>query len=216
MNDAVRQIIAGDKPVFLLIAGPNGASKSTFSEKRLKPLGLPCIDPDAVAKELLGRYVENREEAMQATVEASLRARRHFLEGKSIALESVFSDRKGYKLGLLEEARREGFKTVLVFIGVDSPDICIARVQDRVNHGGHDVPDDVIRDRFPRCFANLRMALSRVDIAMFVDNSGCYGPETPVDASRHYVFGIVEAGVGSEIMKPVPIWFTRFGVADAL
>ena len=64
MNDAVRRSIAGDKPVFLLIAGPNGASKSTFSEKRLKPLGLPCIDPDAVAKELFGRYVKNRDEAI--------------------------------------------------------------------------------------------------------------------------------------------------------
>ena len=52
MNASIRRIIAGDEPVFLLIAGPNGASKSTYSEKRLKPLGLPCIDPDAVAEEL--------------------------------------------------------------------------------------------------------------------------------------------------------------------
>ncbi len=216
MNDAVWRSIAGDKPVFLLIAGPNGASKSTFSEKKLKPLGLPCVDPDAVAKEMFGRYVENREEAIQATVEASLRARRHFLEGKSIALESVFSDRKGYKLGMLEEARRAGFRTVLVFIGVDSPEICIARVQDRVNHGGHDVADDVIRDRFPRCFANLRKALSRVDIAILVDNSGCYGPDTPVDASRHYVFGVVGASPRPEILEPVPNWFTHFGIANVI
>ena len=216
MNDAVRRSISGDKPIFLLIAGPNGASKSTFSEKRLKPLGLPCIDPDAVAKELFGRYVKNRDEAIQATVEASLRARKHLLEGKSIALESVFSDRKGYKLGLVEEARRAGFKTVLVFIGVDSPEICIARVQDRVNLGGHNVPDNVIHDRFPRCFANLRKALARIDIALLIDNSGCYGPETQVDGSRHYTFGIVEAGVRPEIMKPVPDWFTRFGIADVI
>jgi len=216
MIDAVRRSIAGDKPVFLLIAGPNGASKSTFSEKRLKPLRLPCIDPDAVAKELFGRYVENRDEAIKATVEASLRARKHLLQGKSIALESVFSDRKGYKLGLLEEARRAGFKTVLVFIGVDSPEICIARVQDRVNLGGHNVPDNVVRDRFPRCFANLRKALAKIDIALLIDNSGCYGPDTQVGGSRHYMFGIVEVGVRAEILEPVPHWFTRFGIAEAV
>ena len=216
MTDAVRRSIAGDKPVFLLIAGPNGASKSTFSEKRLKPLGLTCIDPDAVAKELFGRFVQNRDEAVQATVEASLRARKHLLEGRSIALESVFSDSKGYKLGLLEEARRAGFKTVLVFIGVDSPEICIARVQDRVNRGGHDVPDNVIRDRFPRCFANLRKALARIDMALLIDNSGCYGPEIQVDGSRHYMFGLVEASLHAEIMEPVPNWFTRFGIADVI
>ena len=105
---------------------------------------------------------------------------------------------------------------MLVFIGVDSPEICVARVQDRVNHGGHDVPDNVIRDRFPRCFANLRKALATIDIALLIDNSGCYGPEIQVDGSRHYMFGIVEVGVRTEIMKPVPDWFTRFGVADAI
>lgn len=216
MIDAVRRSIAGDKPVFLLIAGPNGASKSTFSKKRLKPLGLPCIDPDAVAKELFGRYVENRDEAIQATVEASIRARKHLLKGKSIALESVFSDRKGYKLGLLEESRRAGFKSVLIFIGVDSPEICIARIQDRVTLGGHDVPDNIIRDRFPRCFANLRKALAKIDVALLIDNSGCYGPDAQEVGSRHYMFGFVEAGIRTDIVEPLPDWFTRFGIADVI
>ena len=215
MNVSIRRVIAGNEPVFFLIAGPNGASKSTYSAKRLKPLGLPCIDPDAVAIELLGRHAKTRDEAIQATIEATHRVRQRLLDSSSVALESVFSDTKGHKLRLLDEARAAGFKTALVFIGVDSPEICIARVQDRVDHGGHDVPDDVIRDRFPRCFENLQKALAKVDLAILIDNSGCYGPESPVDGSRHYVFGVVETGVGTAIRNPVPNWFTRFHIADA-
>ena len=216
MTISIRRIIAGNEPVFLLIAGPNGASKSTFSENRLKPLGFPCVDPDAVAKEIFGTHAQTREEALQATIEATRRVRQHLLESSSVALESVFSDTKGYKLQLLDEARAAGFKIALVFIGVDSPEICIARVQDRVERGGHDVPDDLIRDRFPRCFENLRRALAKVDLAILIDNSGCYAPESPVDGSRHYWFGTVEAGVGSEIKEPVPNWFIRFRIADEI
>ncbi len=216
MNDAIRRIIAGDDPVFLLIAGPNGASKTTFTEKRLKPIGLPCIDPDAVAQELLRRHAQTRGEAIQATIEATRRVREHLLEARSVALETVFSDTQGHKLDLLDEARDAGFKTVLVFIGVDSPEICIARVLDRVELGGHDVPDDVIRDRFPRCFENLRNALPKVDLAILIDNSGCYGPEAPVDGSRHYIFGVVETGGVTEIKESVPNWFERFQIADII
>ena len=216
MTISIRRIIAGNKPVFLLIAGPNGASKSTFSENRLKPLGFPCIDPDGVAKELFGKHAQTREEAIQATIEATQRVRQHLLKSSSVALESVFSDTKGHKLRLIDEARTAGFKTVLVFIGVNSPEICIARVQDRVEGGGHDVPDDVIRDRFPRCFENLRKALTKVDFAFLIDNSGFYGPESPVDGMRHYQFGIVEAGVDPEIRKPVPNWFKNFRIADGI
>ena len=216
MNDAIRRIVAGDDPVFLLIAGPNGSSKTTFSQKRLIPLGLPCIDPDAVAQELFGRHPNNREEAIEATVEATRRVRQHVVGATSVALETVFSDTKGHKLRLLDEAHNAGFKTVLLFVGVDSPEICIARVMDRVEHGGHDVPDKVIRDRFPRCFDNLRKGLAKVDLAILVDNSGCYGPESPIDGSRHYIFGVIEVGRTKKIKQTVPNWFERFRIGDVI
>ncbi len=215
MADAIKEVITGDEPVFFLIAGPNGASKSTFSRKYLKPWGLTCIDPDEIAKEILGRHAKNRDEAVMATIEATDRVRKYFREARSVALESVFSDRKGHKLGLLEEARKNGFKTALVFIGVDSPEICIARVMDRVSHGGHDVPDDMIRARFPRCFENLKRALIKVDIALLIDNSGSYENEVP-DSVRHYRFCIVKASKIAELKEIHPTWFSQYGILDAI
>jgi hypothetical protein len=56
------------------------------------------------------------------------------------------------------EAR--GFAVFLVFIGLESGALSIARVQQRVQQGGHDVPDDRLRARFPRTLANLREAVT--------------------------------------------------------
>jgi predicted ABC-type ATPase len=217
MIDAIGRIIGGDAPVFLLIAGPNGSSKSTFTEKRLKHIPFPCIDPDAIGRELFGRHPATKEEAIQATQEATQRVREHFRERRSVGLETVFSDTKGHKLGLLEEARAAGFRTVIIFIGVDSPEICIARVMDRVEHGGHDVPDHIITDRFPRCFDNLKTALKVVDLAILIDNSGCYGPKgSPIDGRRHYIFGVIEHGRLVELHNPVPYWFLEFKIGEAI
>ena len=217
MTDTIGRIIAGDDPVFLLIAGPNGASKSTFTEKRLSPIGFPCIDPDKIALEILGRQPTTPEEALRATLESTQRVRLSFSERRSIALESVFSDAKGYKLGLLQEARSAGFTTVLVFIGVDSPEICIARVMDRVDRGGHDVPDELIRSRFPRCFENLKAALAIVDLAILIDNSGCYSPSSPQsDGDRHHVFCVAERGKPAQVSEPLPRWFEQFQIARVL
>jgi predicted ABC-type ATPase len=218
VTDAIPRILGeGDEPVFLLVAGPNGASKSTFSEKRLKKIGFPYVNPDALAFEVLGRHPQSPEESRTASSGATERVRDHFRSKSSIALETVFSDRRGQKIDLVREARSAGFRTGLIFIGVDSPEICIARVMDRVDHGGHDVPDELIRDRFPRCFGNLAAALPMVDLCLLIDNSGCYGPEgTTIDGSRHYQFAVIEPGVSAEIEVIVPRWYTDFRIDVAV
>jgi predicted ABC-type ATPase len=217
MIDAVRRIIAGNKPVFLLVAGPNGAGKSTFREKRLEPLGFPCIDPDAVGLEIFGRHPATMDEALHATEAATQRVREHFQNGRSIALETVFSDVKGHKLALLAEAQAAGFRTILIYVGVDDPQISIARVMDRVELGGHDVPDEMIEARFPRCFENLRHALEIVDLTLLIDNSGAYGPKEEAQIGmRHYMFGVIERGGDNEILDPTPDWYTRYKIADAV
>jgi predicted ABC-type ATPase len=212
IEEILFEIVAGDAPVFLLIAGPNGAGKSTFREKRLNRISFPCIDPDQVGKELLSRHPSTKEEALNATQEATDRIRRFLNQSKSVALETVFSDSQGHKLALIEEARKKGFKTVLIFIGVDDPEISIARVMDRVDHGGHDVPDQIIKNRFPKCFENLKKALPIVDLAIFVDNTGSYG----LMDSRHYIFGFARKGDPPELSDPLPHWFINFRISDAI
>jgi predicted ABC-type ATPase len=47
----------------------------------------------------------------------------------------------------------------------------VARVTQRVQQGGHDVPDAKLHARFPRTLANLRAAIRTVDHAFLFDNS---------------------------------------------
>ena len=212
IEEILLDIIAGDAPVFLLIAGPNGAGKSTFREKRLNPISFPCIDPDQVGRELFSQHPQTKEEALRATQEATDRIYRFLDQSRSVALETVFSDSQGHKLALIDEAHRKGFKPVLIFIGVDAPEISIARVMDRVDHGGHDVPDHIIESRFPKCFENLRKALPIVDLAIFVDNTGSYG----LMDSRHYIFGFARKGDPPELSTPLPHWFINYRISDAI
>ena len=56
---------------------------------------------------------------------------------------------------VLEAARAAGFRTSIVMLFLNSPEICVGRVQQRVRHGGHHVPEKDIRRRFSRSLQNF-------------------------------------------------------------
>jgi predicted ABC-type ATPase len=143
----LRRRIRAEKRLIVIVAGPNGAGKSTFVETFLKPTGILVVNPDEVAKGL-----------------------------SPDSPETVFSDPEGAKVDFLKECRSNGYTVVLVFIGLESADLSRGRIIERVQAGGHDVPDEKIVTRFPRTFANLRQALSFVDQALLFDNSSADQP----------------------------------------
>jgi predicted ABC-type ATPase len=91
-------------------------------------------------------------------------------------METVFSDPQGAKLEFLKECQSNGYTVSLVFIGLESAELSLGRVIQRVERGGHDVPDAKIEARFPRTFDNLREALTFVDEALLFDNSSSDQP----------------------------------------
>lgn len=201
MIERLYAILGGDQPIFFLLAGPNGAGKSTFRKRFLDPFGLHCVDPDAVARELFGRDPMDREEAQKATMEASARVRLALSEKESVGLETVFSDSGGFKLGLIHEARAHGYRAGVIFIGVNDPELSVARVMDRVEHGGHNVPDDLIYRRFPRSYQNLKTALPVSDFVLLVDNS---------EEQRHRIFGAALRGQSVHLWDTPPRWYISF------
>lgn len=217
MIENIRDVIDGADPVFLLVAGPNGAGKTTYVKKRLASLGLTCINPDDVATRMFGPGPHSEDQSKTATIAATQLVLGSLSRKQSVGLESVFSDTKGHKLGLLDDAKAAGFRIVIVFIGLNSPQLSIARVMQRVEAGGHDVPDDRIRERFPRSYANLRSALAKVDLVLLVDNSGLPEADAPPSAAlRHNEFALVRDGRLVSLSGPVPAWFTLYGIEAAL
>jgi predicted ABC-type ATPase len=72
---------------------------------------------------------------------------------ESFVVETTLSGRTMRRL--LSRARNAGFEITIVFIYLDSPDTCVARVRERVRGGGHNVPENDIRRRFYRSCANF-------------------------------------------------------------
>jgi predicted ABC-type ATPase len=123
-------------------------------------------------------------------------------DGKSFCMETVFSDPAGDKLKFLRAARKAGYSVILVFIGLEYAELSLARVIQRVAGGGHDVPDDKLRERFPRSLENLRKALPFVDHAYLFDNSSYKNPFRPV--------AIWKSGKLQESFQPIPKWASPF------
>lgn len=169
-----RRRSGAEERLLIVVAGPNGAGKSTFVETFVKPTGILIVNPDEVARGLSPDSPEDI--AYEAARVADTWRRDLAARGVSFCMETVFSDPQGAKLAFLKECQSSGYTVILVFIGLESAELSLGRVIQRVDRGGHDVPDAKIEARFPRTFANLRQALTFVDRALLVDNSSADQP----------------------------------------
>jgi predicted ABC-type ATPase len=153
-----------ERPILVAVAGPNGAGKTTFYHAHLEPAGLRFINADVLAIDLgLEAY---------AAAKVADALRRELVKRKeSFIFETVFSDPVGEKLAFLREAGTAGYTVVLCFIGIAGPDVSAERVAMRVSQGGHDVPTEKLRSRFPRTLANLRAAIRGLPHVLINDNS---------------------------------------------
>jgi predicted ABC-type ATPase len=156
------------RPSLVLLAGPNGAGKSTLYQNRVAAsFAGPFINADLI----------QRDELEDGSMEASYRAARiaakrrsALLDArKSFATETVFSHPS--KLEVIAAAKAFGYTVIVMHVGVDSPDLLVARVRGRTEEGGHDVPEDKIRTRHDRGQPLIRQAVLRADRGMVFDNS---------------------------------------------
>ena len=129
--------------------------------------------------------------------------RRQFLAAKeTFTFETVMSHPS--KVELLEKARASGYRTYLYFVATDDPSINQSRVRNRVQLGGHPVPEDRIESRYHRSLALLPDAIKLAHRAYIFDNSG--------DNSDHQHTWIAEITDGEVIelkSEEIPSWFEK-------
>ena len=160
-----------DEKRIFIIAGPNGAGKTTFATEFL-PNEADCplfINADIIAAEL--NPSEPHLVAFQAGRRMLEQIREHVLKGESFAFETTLS-------GLvyarhIPRWREQGYRVILFFLRLPSPEVAIARVAQRVLEGGHNVPEAVLRRRFDMGWRNFEhIYRDLVDGWILYDNSG--------------------------------------------
>ena len=155
----------------IIIAGPNGAGKTTFAQSFLpKEAKLTrFINADAIAAGL----------AAFAPETAAIRAGRLMLaeiahcaqRGESFAFETTLSGLSYLKH--IKAWRAQEYQVSLFFLSLPNAETAIARVAERVQQGGHDISEPVIRRRFAAGMNNFRQHYQgAVDQWILYDNIG--------------------------------------------
>jgi predicted ABC-type ATPase len=121
----------------------------------------------------------------------------------SFSFESVFSHDS--KIKEIEIAKKANFKIYFYFISTSDPVINSQRIKNRVETGGHDVPNDKINERYYRTMNNLFTAFKISDRAYLFDNTS--------EKSNNYFNFFVEKKENSIYFTNsnfVPQWFDEF------
>ena len=142
----------GPRPTIYIIAGCNGAGKTTFATEFLPSIGvIRFLNADEIARGLSPLRPEVV--AFKAGRLLLGELRELIDRQETFALESTLSGRT--YVSIFEQAKRSGYAIELHFVWIPDVREAIRRVRQRVIEGGHDIPVDDIRRRFARSSQHL-------------------------------------------------------------
>ena len=177
-----------------VLAGGNGAGKTTFYNLFLAPKGIQLLNADIIASAI---NPENPEKVGYEAAGVAEQIREELLQQRiSFCFETVFSHVS--KIDFVAKARALGYEIILVYIHLDTFDLNEARVYQRVTEGGHNVPVNKIHNRIPRTMKHIAAVLPLASEARLLDNS--YRDNPFQQLAR------VKLGRREWIKDPLPPW----------
>jgi predicted ABC-type ATPase len=162
---------ARSRACIYVLAGTNGAGKSSVAGAMFRRSGVDYFNPDEATDRILtANPGATREEANSAAWHEGKRLlERSIAEQLEFAFETTLG---GHTItALLKKALRAGIGVRMWFVGLSSPELHLARVRARVARGGHDVPDDKIRARYDQSRINLIELMPQLTELRVYDNS---------------------------------------------
>ena len=181
-------------PRIYVLAGVNGAGKSSVGGAAVRACGAQYYNPDEaarVAKQTNPALTQSEANALawhtgRAMLERSIEERTDFAFETTLGANTLTE--------LLIQAARSGFEVHVWYAGLESPEQHIERVRARVKRGGHDIPEADIRRRFEHSRLNLIRLLPHLASLRVLDNSTEGDPEAGT-APRPILLLYFEAGV---------------------
>lgn len=143
--------MTGNRPVLVVIAGPNGSGKTTITtalQEHYWTQDCLYINPDSIAEETFNGWNDDESIIKATHLAAQLR-------------EEALAHRQS----------KAGYFIRLFFICTSSPAINLARIAQRVVEGGHNVPAQKTIDRYYRSIGFASMIAAFVDRFYYYDNS---------------------------------------------
>lgn len=162
------------RPLLYVLAGVNGAGKSSIGGYLLERAGLTWFNPDTFARELVAATGCDQNDANAAAWQEGVRRLdKAVAEGRNYAFETTLG---GNTIAAKIKAATLSHDVAIWFCGLASPALHIARVRSRVSAGGHDIPEAKIRERCTTSLANLIALMPHLAYLQVYDNSAEAAP----------------------------------------
>jgi predicted ABC-type ATPase len=159
-------------PNLYIISGCNGAGKTTASYAIL-PEMLNCkefVNSDEIAKGLSPFNANTMAVAVEASRIMYKRIRELIDVAETFALETTLASRS--IANLIKNAQSKGYSVTLLYFWLNTPDLAVERVKNRVAAGGHNVNELTVRRRYRSGILNLfDLYMPICDFWMITDNS---------------------------------------------
>lgn len=173
------------QPCLRIIAGCNGAGKSTYS--RLFSKDAIPFDYD---KRFLSRYRKMPDSELREEIAINQTTQEFHAE-----LENAFNTRKSFTFEtnlmapypgeIIKRAKNNGYRLEMYFFCLKSQDLAKERVEIRVKNDGHDVDEQTIRIKWKEGYKNINLYYSDFDYLLFLDNSENSLPELLFEMQRY-------------------------------
>lgn len=163
--------MAKTPPCIGVLAGANGAGKSSIAGAFLRRAGGEFFNPDEAAQRILAAHpglppAEANSLAWKLglqQLQSAVRMRRDYWFETTLGGRTITTT--------LAAAAKAGMEVRIWYVGLSSPELHVARVAARVKRGGHAIPEQLIRQRYDGSRRNLvRLLPQLTELAVF-DNS---------------------------------------------
>jgi predicted ABC-type ATPase len=163
-------------PRLHVLAGVNGAGKSSIGGAMIRAKGGNYYNPDEAARELMAANPGlSQTNANAAAWEQGRKLLERAIDQKlDFAFETTLGGNTMPRL--ITEAASRGIEVYVFYVGLANADAHIERVRQRVRAGGHDIPEDVIRRRCRHSLLNLVQLLPALTELRVYDNSATADP----------------------------------------
>jgi len=187
----------------VVVAGVNGAGKSSIAGDAILKKGGRFFNPDEMARQIRQNNPAcPPEEANSQAWQLGRRGlQRALSEGGFFAFETTLGGNTITAL-LLDGAGHQA-EIHMSYIGLDSVERHIERVSQRVAAGGHDIAEDTIRERYRSSRENLIRLIPDLSSLRIYDNSTNANPEPEPVLLLHMVKGIVKSHAP---LEQIPLW----------